>query len=854
MRYLRYSLILLVFSGFVEKAQTQDISALEYYIDDGDLGAGLNTPLPTSGGASILETFTIPTSSLSEGFHTLYIRIQDLSGQWGVPESRTFYISASNLTTQATVVDIEYFIDSDPGYGNGISLGPFTSTNVATSPIIPTSGLAAGFHVFYTRALDSDGTWGNLESRSFYVSESDLTTTANIVELRYYIDTDPGIGNGTIIPINSSTSIDVSTIAATNTLPGGHHTIHFRTMDADGVWSEMEARSFFVDQYAPGLISAVEYFYDGDPGYGNGNMVLITPPSASIDQTINLPTTSLSAGPHELGIRVINDNGTTGMTDYYPFNLCDAATADFTSMDVCIGTPTTFTDTSTGVLAGDVYSWDFDTDGIEDDNTVGNTSFTYASEGSFTASLIIDRSGCRDSTGLVINVLGIPVVNFSNSNACEGSPTDFTDLSTGTLGTDVYSWDFDGDGFIDSNIAGDVSFTYVTAGTYTASLTIDRTSCSDTFSQTVTVENSPVANAGVDQDLCVDNTVLNATSPGSNETGIWNIVSGSGTISDPTDPTSNFSGITSFSNQLQWTITNTVVGCSDSDEVLIASNQPINTNSVNATVALGETIETDVQIVATANPGDMLTTTILGQPSKGVASVLANGNIQYTPNDGTVGMDNIDFRLCNQCDNCTDSFLSIDIQNNAPVIEPGVLTVDPEGRVEIDLLAIISDANNNFDPSSLSIVQQPISGAIAEITSDFRLTIDYTNVVFVGTDELAVEACDLEGACDTSIIFIDVNLPGDPPITIFNAISPNGDDKHDFLEIENIDFYTENSIVIYNRWGSKVYEANAYDNVDIKFTGEGNINGATELPGGTYFYQLNLGNGTVMDGFFILKN
>lgn len=51
-----------------------------------------------------------------------------------------------------------------------------------------------------------------------------------------------------------------------------------------------------------------------------------------------------------------------------------------------------------------------------------------------------------------------------------------------------------------------------------------------------------------------------------------------------------------------------------------------------------------------------------------------------------------------------------------------------------------------------------------------------------------------------------------PPITIYNAISPNGDGKNEFLFIENIEEYKNNRVYIYNRWGDMIAEFKDYHN------------------------------------------
>ena len=65
------------------------------------------------------------------------------------------------------------------------------------------------------------------------------------------------------------------------------------------------------------------------------------------------------------------------------------------------------------------------------------------------------------------------------------------------------------------------------------------------------------------------------------------------------------------------------------------------------------------------------------------------------------------------------------------------------------------------------------------------------------------------------------------------GISPNADGKNDVFVIRNIEFYPENSIYIYNRWGEELISYEAYNNSSISWTGL-NKKG-DELPEGTYF-------------------
>jgi gliding motility-associated-like protein/uncharacterized repeat protein (TIGR01451 family) len=76
------------------------------------------------------------------------------------------------------------------------------------------------------------------------------------------------------------------------------------------------------------------------------------------------------------------------------------------------------------------------------------------------------------------------------------------------------------------------------------------------------------------------------------------------------------------------------------------------------------------------------------------------------------------------------------------------------------------------------------------------------------------------------------------------GFSPNGDAINDLFVIRGILYYPENSIMIFNRWGNKVFEANPYQNTWDGRSSIGIRVGGDELPSGTYFYILNLGDGS----------
>ncbi len=80
--------------------------------------------------------------------------------------------------------------------------------------------------------------------------------------------------------------------------------------------------------------------------------------------------------------------------------------------------------------------------------------------------------------------------------------------------------------------------------------------------------------------------------------------------------------------------------------------------------------------------------------------------------------------------------------------------------------------------------------------------------------------------------------PGD--VVVYNGVSPDGDGMNDYLIIDNIEHFPENNVILYNRWGRKVYQTQNYNSKNNVFVGvaEGNgiVGRGEKLPAGTYYY------------------
>ena len=87
-----------------------------------------------------------------------------------------------------------------------------------------------------------------------------------------------------------------------------------------------------------------------------------------------------------------------------------------------------------------------------------------------------------------------------------------------------------------------------------------------------------------------------------------------------------------------------------------------------------------------------------------------------------------------------------------------------------------------------------------------------------------------------------ITFPKD--LFIPDGFSPNGDEINDLFVIRGILNYPGNTFRIYNRWGNKVFEAKPYQNTWNGKSAFGIRVGGDDLPVGTYFYILNLGDGS----------
>jgi gliding motility-associated-like protein len=118
---------------------------------------------------------------------------------------------------------------------------------------------------------------------------------------------------------------------------------------------------------------------------------------------------------------------------------------------------------------------------------------------------------------------------------------------------------------------------------------------------------------------------------------------------------------------------------------------------------------------------------------------------------------------------------------------------------------------------------------------------------YVTTKYYVTAKNDFCSAEDEVLITIDRCLK-ELPFKIPQVFTPNQDGANDVWELIDIDYFPKSSITIFNRWGGVVYEKSSYFN---EWDGK-NMSG-DELPDGTYYYVVDLGNGhDLYKGFVVI--
>jgi len=221
------------------------------------------------------------------------------------------------IQAQSTITQVEYFLDRDLGIGENTILNIDSAEDIEATIVanIP-SDIAVGYHKLFIRTKDNNGGWSHTERKNLEIAAHVVENS--IVAGEYFLDDDPSHTSAISFSVaNAEEDIEQGFMAQIPTnLPLGYHKLFGRIKDAQGHWSHTFRKN--VQVVAPDenlMITAIEYFFNDDPTYGNANVV--TAENADSDTAIRF-NVAYPAGDYDfddvLYVRAKDSNGKWSQT------------------------------------------------------------------------------------------------------------------------------------------------------------------------------------------------------------------------------------------------------------------------------------------------------------------------------------------------------------------------------------------------------------------------------------------------------------------------------------------------------------------------------------------------------------
>jgi hypothetical protein len=243
-----------------------NIIAAEYFIDN-DPGFGLATAIPITAAQDIPSLLAaISLTGVIPGVHVLHVRTKDVTGKWSITANKTFenfnpsYAAAP--AALANITSAEYFIDNDPGFGLATSIPIIPANNISNLLVnVNLTGIgASGNKMFLIRSQDANGKWSLTNAAQFnnaiFIYPPSAPSLGNVIDMEYFFDNDPGVGNGT--PISFTASQDLSNLvfsADISSLTPALHTFFIRSKQ--NPWSLTAAVQF--DKSVPTPLKLLQF-------------------------------------------------------------------------------------------------------------------------------------------------------------------------------------------------------------------------------------------------------------------------------------------------------------------------------------------------------------------------------------------------------------------------------------------------------------------------------------------------------------------------------------------------------------------------------------------------------------------
>ena len=369
-------------------------------------------------------------------------------------------------------------------------------------------------------------------------------------------------------------------------------------------------------------------------------------------------------------------------------------------------------------------------------------------------------------------------------------------LATGGIPSYTYSW---------TPPLPALSFSTNTGGTSalgsgtTQLVVIDANGCTETQQIFITNPNLPVINATATDVNCYGNQTGVITTTVTNGTPAYSYTWSNGAVNS------------SVTNLIAGTYTLTVIDASYCKAVkTITVTQP--------TTPLSVTINTVTPVYCF---GD----------STGFANALASGGTSsytYTWQPGN--------RLGSNLNQVPTGTYTVIVTDLLGCISNTTALID--GTKTPVLATFVSSVQAFCEQTNGSITIMATGGSPQYSYQWLKSTITTPTLGEISAGNYTVIVSDLYNCKDTLTVTLNCRMD----LYIPQLFSPNGDGKNDNLVITSIEYYPNNTVTIFNRWGSLVYTKKHYLNEWQGTSNAGTISGNEKLPAGTYYILVDFGD------------
>ncbi len=312
-------------------------------------------------------------------------------------------------------------------------------------------------------------------------------------------------------------------------------------------------------------------------------------------------------GTYPVTLTATNTVGSANTTQVSYVTISSRPIANFSS--IINGATAFFTNNSSNAVT---YNWDF---GDNTNSATANPNHTYMTDGIYTV-ILTASSNCGTSTATqTVVIVASPVADFTVASTSGCSPLTVQFTSTASENTQSFNWQFPG-GTPSSSTAQNPNITYITSGTYSATLTASNITGSNTKTQSVLIIVNPAASAAFGTNLngataSFTNTSTNAT------TYIWNF--GDNTTATTATPSHTYTADGTYTVVL--TATNNCSTSTATRTVVIATPPTANFTAANTngcgplTVQFTSTASANAQTFNWQFPGGTPSSSTVASPT-----------------------------------------------------------------------------------------------------------------------------------------------------------------------------------------------------------------------------------------------